>query len=996
MDRSAPLSDILRDARLSAHAASARPAWLWSADGERILWANAVGAAIFGADCVDALAGKNFSGQQTASQVARLAANLRHETPPRLERLRGFGAGFGAALLCACSRITIGDEPAILIAAAAPAGPNLPFAERVRRIIPESEAPIAAFSADGELLHANAPAQSLLDENASLQAIRAEGATTEDIGAGNDAFVLATLSSGAGSVPPAITAETIDPSPAAETIDLSPVAEAMAEIQNSLGVAGTPEAAHKTEPSTAPDEESARETECPAPEQEQASAAPGQHEPAPQDNSHVPKQESEQHEPAMGERRHPVRFVWQMDADNRFSLGAGEFADVIGATVAAAFGRPWDEIVREFNLDPEGEVMRAIDSRDTWSGIVLQWPVEGSDERLPVELSGLPIYDRDRLFRGYRGFGVCRDIARIDALAGRRFGASAQLPNPSRSAENVVPFRNESRPEPAALTPVEHGAFKELASRLTERLQGADALASARATTSESEDMPVAGIPVSGDAGGRALAANLSPERDPLEDERPVLDRIPIGVLIYRHTQFIYANPEFLRWTGHNTLAEFAGAGGLDTLFIDMHEQSADGNDAAQSLRIANPDGQHKPVDARLLTIPFEHATAMALILSPPAAGPPDLKANDDAGDLFAMLDIATDASFTVEASGRILKASDGAARLFGSEDESLASRDLFDLFAPDSARTVRDCLEWLTRDGAPKSLSEGRDVIARRADGSMVPLFMTMGRTGNYSFAVMFRDMTSLKRAQEDLVSARRRSETAAVAKSDFLAKISHEIRTPLTAMIGFSDVMMNERFGPVGNERYKDYLRDIHGSGGQLIALLDDFIELSKIETGKLALDPQPLDLNEAAQDAVAAVQEQATRERIIIRQSLGMYLPQIVADAGSVKQILHNVVALALKVTNAAGQIIVSTAHADDGRIAFRVRSTGPAMSEAELETAFEPFRQSPAAGRFASGGAGLGLAVAKALVEANHATFAIQSTADTGTLIDIGFLPARKSA
>ena len=101
-----------------------------------------------------------------------------------------------------------------------------------------------------------------------------------------------------------------------------------------------------------------------------------------------------------------------------------------------------------------------------------------------------------------------------------------------------------------------------------------------------------------------------------------------------------------------------------------------------------------------------------------------------------------------------------------------------------------------------------------------------------------MFRDITQWKRAEEELTNAKRQAGTASSAKSDFLAKISHEIRTPLNAIIGFSEVMMEERFGPVGNERYRDYLKDIHTSGEHMISLLNDLLDLSKIEAGKLDL--------------------------------------------------------------------------------------------------------------------------------------------------------------
>ena len=107
--------------------------------------------------------------------------------------------------------------------------------------------------------------------------------------------------------------------------------------------------------------------------------------------------------------------------EGRFSLGSDEFTRLIGARTAAGFGRLWSEIARHFALDPDGRVLKAIATRDTWSGITLNWPVDGGG-RLPVELSGLPIFDRMRNFAGYRGFGVCRDLDGLSRLAAlRRF-----------------------------------------------------------------------------------------------------------------------------------------------------------------------------------------------------------------------------------------------------------------------------------------------------------------------------------------------------------------------------------------------------------------------------------------------------------------------------------------------------------------------------------------------------------------------------------------------
>jgi signal transduction histidine kinase len=196
----------------------------------------------------------------------------------------------------------------------------------------------------------------------------------------------------------------------------------------------------------------------------------------------------------------------------------------------------------------------------------------------------------------------------------------------------------------------------------------------------------------------------------------------------------------------------------------------------------------------------------------------------------------------------------------------------------------------------------------------------------GGENLCAVFRDITAWKRTEEELVNAKQAAEKASAAKSEFLAKISHEIRTPLNAIIGFSEVMMDERFGPVGNERYRQYLKDIHSSGGHLISLLNDLLDLSKIEAGKIELTLVSVNLNDIVQQCVAIMQDQANRERVIIRTSLHANLPQIVADARSVRQIALNLLSNAIKFTGPGGQVIVSTTLTDAQEVSLRVRDTG----------------------------------------------------------------------
>src|SRR5436305_1092845 len=212
----------------------------------------------------------------------------------------------------------------------------------------------------------------------------------------------------------------------------------------------------------------------------------------------------------------------------------------------------------------------------------------------------------------------------------------------------------------------------------------------------------------------------------------------------------------------------------------------------------------------------------------------------------------------------------------------------------------------------------------------------MTMGRTqakGPNFFAV-FRDLSQVRKSESELQQARRQADRAANAKADMLARISHEVRIPLNAIIGFAEVMIGERFGALGNERYVEYLKDIRVSGERVIAIINDMVDLSHIETGKLDLAFVEQNLNELVEQCVAMMQPQANRERIIVRTSLAHSLPPVVADPGALRQITLDLIATSIRLANAGGQVIVSTALSDFGQVVLRVRDTGHALKENEV--------------------------------------------------------------
>jgi signal transduction histidine kinase len=286
--------------------------------------------------------------------------------------------------------------------------------------------------------------------------------------------------------------------------------------------------------------------------------------------------------------------------------------------------------------------------------------------------------------------------------------------------------------------------------------------------------------------------------------------------------------------------------------------------------------------------------------------------------------------------------------------------------------------------------LDHGREVLGRESKGGIIPLSVTMGRTqpAGPNFFAMFRDLSQAKKTESELREARRLAERAANAKADVLARISHEVRTPLNAIIGFAEVMIGERFGALGNERYAEYMKDIRASGERVISIINDLLDLSRIETGKLDLAFTSQNLNELVESCVAVMQPQANRERIIIRTSLAHTLPPVIADARALRQITLNLIGNSIHLANTGGQVIVSTALSDFGEVMLRVRDTGHGLNDNEVAAALEPFRTSAPSDQ-ASESSPVNLSLTKALVEANRAKFQIKTGARSGTLIEVVF-------
>lgn len=1121
------------DPRLAIHAVSALPAWLWSVDGTRVLWANPVGARVFGVATAAALAAKSFGpADQHRRQVVQLAKRL-PAGATRLERLRGFGAALGALVTCGCARLDFADGgTGILIVAAEPVGRSMPLVERLQRLVEGIDTPIAAFARDGMFVGASDAARALLGfrnlSDAGLDMARSDAlrqgrvetpigighVILQRVGSGSDVGLVALLAPGpamtpampaptpvtspeeSGAVQPAAaptgtietksndalltkTPETTEPiveSPSHTSAAETPVSE---EVEASAQLAEATEPhplADLPQPELADYEEPALLSEAPAEfaladefadEVATAAAAPAPiaseatlHEPAPAAIEPAPVNEPVMHEPApVVERRHPLRFVWRIDRAGLFSIASDEFTRLIGPRAASRLGQPWQALADATGLDPDGRVARALASQDTWSGIVVDWPTDGG-VRLPVELSGLPVYEAAQGFAGYRGFGVCRDLdamtraaaAAVDRASPQPAALSADIvqslaASPADDAAppataflppgadiaasatttteqdptvetppNVVPFRPTGDLRPPVLTPVENSAFNELARQLSARLDHDDVAAPEDIVVEPAPETPTsASTPAAPDADASTptptepapprpdwLTPTSPAPQGETKRDRPLFDLLPGGVLIYRLDRLLYANPAFLRALGHDSLHALEEAGGLDALMVEPGVSAVSStSDTGTPVTISAADdaGAARPrIDANLFTIDWDGEPAHALLCMSPRAEPvaaaaiepaPPQAGQVDAEELGAILDTAAEGIVMFDADGRIHACNRSAEALFGYSGEEMIDRTFADLFAPESWRAVSDYFEGVKNADLVGLLDHGREALGRVREGGLIPLSLTMGRTrpDGPNFFVVFRDLSQVRKSESDLQQARRLAERAAGAKADVLARISHDVRTPLNAIIGFAEVMIDERFGALGNERYIEYMKDIRASGERVIAIINDLLDLSQIETGKLNLSFASQNLNDLVEQCVAVMQPQANRERIIIRTSLAHTLPPVTADARALRQVTLNLIGNSIHLANAGGQVIVSTAVSDANEVVLRVRDTGHGMNDNEVAAAMEPFR-TPAPEDRTSRNSAVSLSLTKALVEANRARFAIKATSQ-GTLVEVTF-------
>ena len=285
-----------------------------------------------------------------------------------------------------------------------------------------------------------------------------------------------------------------------------------------------------------------------------------------------------------------------------------------------------------------------------------------------------------------------------------------------------------------------------------------------------------------------------------------------------------------------------------------------------------------------------------------------------------------------------------------------------------------------------PKAFEPSGRWLYRRADGRL--LSVRRLPIGNEGYMAICSDLTAQKQHEDELVKAWEQAVIANRSKSEFLANVSHELRTPLNAIIGFSEVVERELFGPLGNERYVSYVRDIRNSGEHLLSLINDILDLSKIEAGRFQLRMEEVDCNEIAHSVARLIRPRTVEHGLTMKIDLPDRPVVLNADKRAVKQVLINLLSNAVKFTPENGTVTLASRPWHDG-VEFVVSDTGIGIEEKDMHVALAPFGQIDSQFTRKYEGTGLGLPIVKGIVELHGGTLEIKSEPNQGTSVVVRF-------
>ncbi len=338
-------------------------------------------------------------------------------------------------------------------------------------------------------------------------------------------------------------------------------------------------------------------------------------------------------------------------------------------------------------------------------------------------------------------------------------------------------------------------------------------------------------------------------------------------------------------------------------------------------------------------------------------------------------------------ADDKVVHANAAAADMFGQASGDLIGRELKDLVAPrpDAAVDASD-------GSAPHAVS----ATTLTPESGEIPVEFVrrpLDIPGGGFWAVSIRDFGERNRLAEEAALTRDQAKAANKSRSEFLAMMSHELRTPLNVVIGYSEIIKGETFGPVGSPKYREYVSDIHDSGRHLLNIINDILDLSKLETGGLDLHEVDVDVVAAVNASLRLVQQRALTDGVAMELNCGDELPTLRADERKLKQIIVSLTSNAVKFTERGGRVTLNAWCRPDSGYVFQIADTGIGMALEDIPKALAPFGQIDSDLNRRYEGTGIGLPLTKALVEMHSGSIDVQSRLGAGTTVTIRF-PAER--
>ncbi|MFC6788506.1 PAS domain-containing protein [Methylobacterium komagatae] len=646
-------------------------------------------------------------------------------------------------------------------------------------------------------------------------------------------------------------------------------------------------------------------------------------------------------DPVVEAPREGDRFLWRSDENGVLTRISGPLSTLVG--------RDWRALAGG-DASGAGSLTTALAGRATFRKLPISLRL--GPNRVHADLSGAPAGREGASFTGFEGFGVVRGVARADA-------GLATL------ADDLIAFGSDEDSEngnDATLSNDEHAAFREIARALGARYAGDEADPEGHVP---SERIAGSVMPFPG------LRADLAPVAPEAGDEiGGLLDSLPMAALVHRGDTILAVNRPFLDLTRYADLASLREVG-IDAIFPGGPPNFRSGQ--SHETAIGTASGGARPVEVTRGICAWDGGPAAILLLRSLDENDPrrELAAERLAREVQAGRALGAEAALdalqagvvTIDRDGRVVTLNRAAAACLGGTPTELVGSAFAGLFDTGSATLLAAALA-----------GSGETPAAVLAQGRAMTLALAPPRPDGHRVAVLHRLPDSAQSVAPPPVHAR---PEPAPSPAMNLRRLDRELREPVDAILSLTHAMLEERYGALGDLRYRACLSDIRDAGERIVGRMAELADLAAVEAGQIALDPHPLALNEVVAACVAKLQPEAARGRIVVRTSFSADLAELESDEPSLRRAVILVIEHAIRRSVAGGQVIVSTGPSEGAEIALRVRDGCPSKEPSATNPAEEDTR----------------LALPRALVQANGGSLRMAGRGDEGMLVEI-LLPIRR--